>query len=335
MDLMNKPVLLSELDKRILNFIEVHGLFESKSIIAKKLRISSSTLNYRLNQLEKMNVVSGYKFRCDFSKIGLIRVSWFLIKLNRSKSDLDELFDFFSSFSQIHRIYFITGEFDLVLKIYEQNTTELSSFLFLLDNFIAEKSIESNSFFVLKRLKSHYISSDSFNSEKKTIIKKNDLKVIDFFLRNPEKKLIDASKSLELHINSVRKIWHKLIAEKIFFKKSALFNPIYWSQTDFGLAAIILFQAKPGEKEKLSELLSKINEITDLCIISGKYDFFSIAKFKDVFSFYLLQKKFFEEKEFKNLIKDVTSFIILRDKVKKGSYFTDLGVDSIIKLIEN
>ena len=67
---IGKPVKIDELDYKLLNELVMDGRAPLIDL-AKKLNCSSQTIQYRLKNLKKMQIIDGFRIHIDYLKIGL------------------------------------------------------------------------------------------------------------------------------------------------------------------------------------------------------------------------------------------------------------------------
>ena len=105
--------ITSELDTRILRFVLENGLLESEREIAKKLKISPSTLSFKLRKFEDRGIITAYKYRLDYTKIGLRQIAWVFLKIRHGKSSVKEIMEKLLEYPQVHVCLFVSGEMSL------------------------------------------------------------------------------------------------------------------------------------------------------------------------------------------------------------------------------
>ena len=66
---------VSSLDLRILRYSLEHGLLASEREIARKLKISPSTLSFKFRKFEDRGIITAYRYRVDFAKLGLGQIA--------------------------------------------------------------------------------------------------------------------------------------------------------------------------------------------------------------------------------------------------------------------
>src|SRR3989344_4814852 len=102
--------LTSPLDIRILRFVLENGLLESEREIARKLKISPSTLSFKLRKFEDKGIITAYKYRVDYTKIGLHQIAWALIKVAHGKASIKDIMERLLEYPQVHVCLFVSGE---------------------------------------------------------------------------------------------------------------------------------------------------------------------------------------------------------------------------------
>ncbi|NYZ79795.1 Lrp/AsnC family transcriptional regulator, partial [Candidatus Micrarchaeota archaeon] len=108
---------LSDVDKRILDFLIYEGAQYSEHQIAKRLRLSQTTVNYNLRALRENNVIQGCKYRVDPAKVGYPVMAWFFVEFGE-KAVVESVVDKLLSHRNVFDVLVMTGYYDLVLKTY-------------------------------------------------------------------------------------------------------------------------------------------------------------------------------------------------------------------------
>jgi DNA-binding Lrp family transcriptional regulator len=118
--------VMDETDLRLLDLLETDAR-TSVSALAVKLRLARSTVQDRLNRLERSGVITGYTIRrSDARRARLIRAHVMLSidpkQAERINADLKAL-------PELKRLMTISGEFDLIAEIAADNTERLDALL--------------------------------------------------------------------------------------------------------------------------------------------------------------------------------------------------------------
>lgn len=96
--------------------------------IARHCHVSGGTIHVRMKKMEDMGIIKGTKLLIDNSKLGYDVCSFIMIRLANSSSYsyvLDEL----NKVHEIVEVYYITGEFSILIKIMCKNICHLQELL--------------------------------------------------------------------------------------------------------------------------------------------------------------------------------------------------------------
>lgn len=314
---------LTKLEKRVLKYLVSNGVpFENK-IIQKKLRITPETFYYILKKLEERGVIKDYKYAVDFRLLGFGDISWVFTKINRNVSDMQLLIDRLLSFPQVHTACFITGEYDLALKVYTKNSAELTDFLLKLED---DFKYCTNSFNAVHCSKMHKNHNIVLGEREPSKLSKIDLKILDYRMRSPREGIIEVAKNLELHRNTVSKRWNRMLKSGIIMKKSVILSPDYYRKAGVAFIAILLIKTSAGKTELASKALSKLENIHDLGTINFPVDLLAVVRTSSLHEFYEFNQKLLSRKEFSRTICDTTSFVVMDRKSHKRDYIRELGM---------
>lgn len=131
---------LDELDKALIRSLLINAR-APLSEVAKSIRAARTTLSERLERLEREGVIKGYRVDLDLRKLGFKYVAFVLVKVKRTglrgeKSNQELLAekivkDCFTrdELPWVEEAHIITGEYDLLLKVWAREWDELTTFL--------------------------------------------------------------------------------------------------------------------------------------------------------------------------------------------------------------
>lgn len=114
--LAEKKVQLDMLDKKILTELCKNARL-SQSAIAKHVKTSRDTVNYRITKLKDAGVLQGYRAIVDISKFGYLNVHLFLQLNQPSKEAMGSLVQKLKSYPFLRSIIQCNGKYDLELAI--------------------------------------------------------------------------------------------------------------------------------------------------------------------------------------------------------------------------
>ena len=109
-------IKIDELDEKILELLQEGAASPNISLIGKKLGKPTTTIHSRIRRLEKNNVISGYRADINDERIGGYLTTFALVDVNLG-FDPDELLNKVKSIQQVKEVYYLTGEWDMLLKL--------------------------------------------------------------------------------------------------------------------------------------------------------------------------------------------------------------------------
>jgi Lrp/AsnC family leucine-responsive transcriptional regulator len=106
------PIVLDDMELKILNLISGNARMPLIEI-ASKLKTTARNIHYHLQQLEKKEVVMGYKVALDYEKIGILFYKAFVSVDNPEESRLKSLKGFLQAQKNIVHTVTVFGNWDL------------------------------------------------------------------------------------------------------------------------------------------------------------------------------------------------------------------------------
>jgi DNA-binding Lrp family transcriptional regulator len=105
--------MYKDLDRRIVEYLQKDGRASLREL-ARRLRVSATTVGNRLRELESQGVIRGYKAVVDYAKLGYPITTVTLIKArgNQIPAIVAELQQ---NDEHLTHVYEITGEFDILV----------------------------------------------------------------------------------------------------------------------------------------------------------------------------------------------------------------------------
>ncbi len=143
-------------DKKILGAIN-HDARLPVTELAKETNLPLHVVHYRLKQLQKKNLIQGFRPKINVQDIG---IEWHLLLLKFNSTSLEKLTAFTEYCKQNNFIYYVTntvGEYDMMLDVHVRNTKEFRSFLFDLKNEFADLILLYESILIFEELLINYI----------------------------------------------------------------------------------------------------------------------------------------------------------------------------------
>ncbi len=118
---------LDETDREILRALQADAR-KPFSEIAREIEMSSATVHDRVNRMEDAGVIRGYHADIDPKAAGLgtSAVVGLRVEQGREQDALDRLADI----DGVQEIHLTTGEWDIVLRVYAEDTDTLRDLMF-------------------------------------------------------------------------------------------------------------------------------------------------------------------------------------------------------------
>ncbi|MFH0987025.1 MAG: Lrp/AsnC family transcriptional regulator [Candidatus Micrarchaeota archaeon] len=146
-----KTADVDSLDIKILMELNKDARFSYRKI-AEKLRVATGTVQSRIKRMEKSGVIKNYHARFDFVKLGYTLPTLIGVSIRRGENS-----SFIKKLEKnkcIYGLYFVTGEYDLIIAANFKNINELNEFINKeLGDTLVEKS---NTYLILKTLKEEH-----------------------------------------------------------------------------------------------------------------------------------------------------------------------------------
>jgi DNA-binding Lrp family transcriptional regulator len=118
--------MIDELDKKILTALNKNARMSFRQV-AKKLKISPTTLHNKVRRLENSGILKGYIPLIDTKSVGYNLTAVIGLRVKQEKDA--EVQEAISKLPQVAAIYEITGDWDLILICYFTGQEELTHFV--------------------------------------------------------------------------------------------------------------------------------------------------------------------------------------------------------------
>ncbi|MFB6270141.1 MAG: Lrp/AsnC family transcriptional regulator [Halobacterium sp.] len=118
---------LDDTDRAILRALQSDAR-KPFSEIAREIDMSSATVHDRVNRMEEAGVIKGYHADIDPKAIGLgtSAIVGLRIEQGREEETLDRL----AEIEGVQEVNLTTGEWDIILRVYAENTDSLRDLMF-------------------------------------------------------------------------------------------------------------------------------------------------------------------------------------------------------------
>ncbi len=114
---------MDALDYEILECLKENSR-EKASMISRKINLSVSAVIERIHKLESQGVIRGYTVVMDRKLMGMGMLAVMDVSLEHPKY-YDGFTRIINAMPEVVSCYYMTGDFDFVLKVYAQNAEEL------------------------------------------------------------------------------------------------------------------------------------------------------------------------------------------------------------------
>ncbi len=311
-------VQLTNLDIKILKHVSNNGLLYPKSKIAKDLRISDSTLNYRLNYLEKNRIILDCIYRFNFKKIGLSTMSWLFLNINQQETHYKKLMEKIFQTKNVVLALSVTGQYDIALKLYTERMSDIPKIVSDLKKKFKKEIINTHSFICSQTFKFHQLP---FKECEKNIPDRKDFKILKYASQNTKASINEISKKIGIHRNTVSKRWNNLVENKIIWKKTPIINSRHWDAIGNSVKCFLFIDVKSGYAEEVAEKLLKFDQIHELQILTDTPDILAVTRTKNMMEHQYLINKIYST--FGSLIMKTKSNVIM-DYVQSQKSILDL-----------
>lgn len=117
---------MDQTDRKILNVLSENSR-TSISSISKKTGIPNSTISNRIHKLEQNNVIEQYATILNPEKIGINITAMIIIQTQTEKHEHVEIE--LPKIEQVSQVYSISGEYDILIKLWAKNLEELNDII--------------------------------------------------------------------------------------------------------------------------------------------------------------------------------------------------------------
>ncbi len=131
---------LDTTDRRILEKLQEDS---SKSLarIARELGLPRPTVNYRIQRMRSEGVIRKFTVLRDFAKLGKGMTTFVFVRYQpNEQASQRQLAENLSRLPQVHEVYVITGDWDILLKVRTGSLEDVGSLV--LDKLRAMKGVE-------------------------------------------------------------------------------------------------------------------------------------------------------------------------------------------------
>ena len=118
--------MIDEMEKKILRALNQNAR-QSFRQLAKKIRISPTTLHNKVKKLENSGVLKGYIPLIDAESVGYDLTAIISLRVKQERDT--QVQKAIAKFPQVGAVYEVTGDWDLILVCYFKGRDDLTNFL--------------------------------------------------------------------------------------------------------------------------------------------------------------------------------------------------------------
>jgi len=278
--IVNMAIEIDTIDRKILIELDKNARI-SYSELGKRIRVAKETVKYRITQLEKKGIISGYYTVINLSKLGFVLYRLYLRLQNTSPKIEQMITDYLLRSKNVAVFYRASGPFHIALGVWTRNAWECEDFWLdfkskfgeYISNYhlslMTEYTEFSRTYLLPTQEKMAFNTITKATSEK---LDKLDLNLISFLSNNARASLVEIAKKLGSSIITSRYHLKNLINKKVILG----FRPI------FNLAALgyeyykvdLWFKKFDHAKDVVQHILSHPNVIyTEHTLITSDLEF--------------------------------------------------------------
>lgn len=208
-------------DKKILSVIETEGDL-SYSEIAKKVGLSKQVVKYRMDSLEKQEIIQEYYAIVNDSKLGREIYQIYLQWTDLSKTEEENFIKELKKRPEILSYFSALGAWDFVIAIAAENSQKLDD---LLKKVLGKLNLKIRKKAITSQIEFSYLPTKNFSNlgrkssfvplEKKEKFDETDMKIIKELLSKGRITLVDLSEKLDMSPNGVKERIKNLERKKI------------------------------------------------------------------------------------------------------------------------
>jgi Lrp/AsnC family transcriptional regulator, leucine-responsive regulatory protein len=301
-------------DKKILNEIEMNARM-THSQLAKKLKTSKQVIKYRIENLEKQNIIQGYFAIIDILKLGFTPHVLYFKFVNLTSQKEKQWHKQIDKHPAVMSSGKNAGAWDLTVVIKAKNNQELDKIYKEITNGKEDKIKKK---LITSQIESTYFTETVFHNKQGNEattaggelekIDETDEEIIVLLAKNCRTSLLDLSEKLNMSPNGVKERIKKLEQKKIIVGYKTKINYELLSFLHFR----VFIHAKKMSKEfyeQIKQFLKQKGNIESISHFWGYADIDFRIHAKDIFELYQtiaeLKDKFVEN------IVDVDSMIIV------------------------
>ena len=227
------PYKLDIKDKKILYQLDVNAR-QSFSVIGKKVGLSKDVVNYRIKQMEKHDIISGYYAVLDIGKLGYLNFRVFLKFKNTTPKKEAEIMAYLKNHPMVGWLVGVYGKWDSNMLVWVESPFKFQQFwrefTSIYKNYISKSWISiitelchfRKSFLVGKKRDDS--PSEVSGGETTIDVDETDLKILKVISDNARLPLLDIAKRTGASPNVVKYRLRQMLKRKVILSFRPLLN---------------------------------------------------------------------------------------------------------------
>jgi DNA-binding Lrp family transcriptional regulator len=271
---MHEPDLL---DRKIMYELDINARI-SATKLAKKLRKSKETINFRINRLSKNGLLKGFYAIFNSSKLGWYYVKFYIKFRNITPQKEKELFDYVSKQSRIAYLASVEGYYDCMILVMVRSSVDMikfqDAFMKLYGQYIQQKDLVT--FLTTHRFNARFLYAGAERRDwlyqielEDYKLDKTDMQILNLLSTNARMPLMEIANQLKTDQGLVKYRITKLAKDKIILS--------YVTSPNFEKLGLNFFQVNisltdPTARKEVIEFFNNTNKCLFAMELLGKYD---------------------------------------------------------------
>lgn len=309
-------VKLDLLDKKIICYLDLDSR-QSATSLAKKLKASKETVNFRIKRLLKNGVIKGFYPMVDNSLIGKFFFKIFISFKEIKASRRNDILDFFASHPFMSQVLLLEGKYDVQLFFIAKENNDLMKFMASMNSFCGTELQRKEILIVdsLYRFNQKFLfSGDESKTVEVSFVKKDytfdetSWKVLQEISNDARISVLDIAKNLDISSQLVQYHLKKLVKDKVILSNHVAINYDQLDMQHYHLT----FQVNDHEViNKMIQYFDHRKKSIFATTMVGHYDFSSEIVVKDKEEL----RKFVDDllEEFSEKIIELDVFLIYKE----------------------
>ncbi len=294
MEKQQQKIKLTKKDERILQQLEMNAKIPLTQL-AKAIQQSKQLVKYRLDNLEKQNLIQGYNAIIDQNKLNNTIYIVYLKLINMHSSKEQEWIKQLNKNKHIIATGKNAGQWDLTLVVLAKDNLELNK---ILTQLLKSKQDKIKQKLITTEIQSTYLSLGiihkktdtefkTSNEKQKIKLDEKDNKLLLELAKNCRTSLVDLAIKLKMSPNGVKNKIKRLEKNKIILGYKTKIN---YEKLKYLHFRVFIHLKKPTEqtKEKIKSYLKSKNQIESISAYLGYADLDFRCYAKSILEFYEL-----------------------------------------------